>query len=377
MQSKLKRGHPLKVAILGNRGIPASYGGFETFAEELSIRLVRRGHGVTVYGRDHFVDRNLRLYKGVDIRVTPCLKHKYLETVTHTAFSVLLSLFKGYDVLLVCNAANSFLCWIPRLAGQKVVLNVDGIERLRKKWGRIGKAFHHLGERLATWVPDCVVTDSRTTEDYYSQEYGFRSEYIPYGAPVERSSSQEIIDRLRLKPREYLLFVSRLEPENNAHLVMEAHTQSGVEFPLVVVGDAPYNQSYIRQLERLSEGRNILLTGAIYGSGYRELLSHSLCYVYGGEVGGTHPGLLEAMGAGCLLLVNDIPENREAVGEAGIIYPFNDVTALSRLMSQICANPEAYRHYSLKAQGWVRAHYDWDRVTRDYERLFYRLVGRV
>ena len=375
MQSKLERADPLKVAILGNRGIPASYGGFETFAEELSSRLVRHGHTVTVYGRKQFVDRNLRLYKGVDIRVTPCLKHKYLETVTHTAFSVVLSLFKGYDVLLVCNAANSFLCGIPRLAGQKVVLNVDGIERLRKKWGRIGKALHHLGERMATWVPDCVVTDSRTTEDYYFQEYEFRSEYIPYGAPVERSSSQEAVDRLHLKPREYLLFVSRLEPENNAHLVMEAHTQSGVEFPLVVVGDAPYNQKYIRKLQRLSEGRNILLTGAIYGNGYRELLSHSLCYVYGGEVGGTHPGLLEAMGAGCVLLVNDIPENREAVGEAGIIYPFNDVTALSRLMSQVCDSPEAYRHYSLKAQGWVLEQYNWDKVTEDYERLFYRLVG--
>ena len=377
MQSKLQPAHPLKIAILGHRGIPASYGGFETFAEELSGRLVGRGHKVTVYGRKHFVDRNLRLYKGVDIRLAPCLKYKYLETVTHTAISVLLSLFKGYDVLLVCNAANSFLCGIPRLGGQRVVLNVDGIERLRKKWGRLGKAFHHLGERLATWIPDCVVTDSRTTEHYYSQVYGFRSEYIPYGAPVQRSSSQEAIDRLHLKPREYLLFVSRLEPENNAHLVMEAHSQSGVEFPLVVVGDAPYNQKYIRQLEQLSEGRNILLPGAIFGDGYRELLSHSLCYVYGGEVGGTHPGLLEAMGAGCVLLVNDIPENREAVGEAGILYPFNDVTVLSRLMSQICAQPEGYRHYSLKAQDWVREQYDWEKVTRDYERLFYRLVGQA
>ena len=94
-------------------------------------------------------------------------------------------------------------------------------------------------------------------------------------------------------------------------------------------------------------------------------------------MGGTHPGLLEAMGAGCVLLVNDIPENREAVGEAAIIYPFNDVTALSRLMGQICAKPEAYRHYSLKAQSWVREQYDWDKVTKDYEGLFYRLVGQV
>lgn len=373
----LNRAHLLKIAILGSRGIPASYGGFETFSEELACRLVGRGHQVTVYGRKNFVDPNLRLYKGVDIRVTPCIQHKYLETVSHTALSVVLSLFKGYDVLLVCNAANSLLCGIPKLAGQKVILNVDGIERLRKKWGRIGKACHYLGERLATWVPDSVVTDSRTTESYYAQKYGFHSEYIPYGAPVERLSSQDVLGRLGIKPREYLLYVSRLEPENNADLVMEAHSLSGLRFPLVVVGDAPYNAGYIRRLERLSRGKNILLPGAIYGRGYRELLSHCLCYVYGGEVGGTHPGLLEAMGTGSVLIVNDIPENRETVGEAGLFYPLNDVASLSRLMTQVCTNPESYRHFSRKAQEWVRECYDWEKVTDDYEDLCYRLVGTV
>ena len=179
----------LKVGILGTRGIPANYGGFETFAEELAVRLVRRGHRVTVYGRSHFVDPQLSTYRGVRVRVLPAIRQKYLETVSHTALSVLRACFRGYDVCLVCNAANAFLCWLPRLAGQRVVLNVDGIERKRKKWNWLGRSFHRMGESLAVRFPDCFVTDARTTQDYYLSRYRRKSPFIPLrgagGAPGE------------------------------------------------------------------------------------------------------------------------------------------------------------------------------------------------
>ena len=313
-------------------------------------------------------------YKGVRIQVLPAIRHKYLETVSHTALSVLWACFRGYDVCLVCNAANAFLCWLPRLAGQKVVLNVDGIERKRRKWNWAGRAFHRLGESLAVRVPDCFVTDARTTREYYRRRYGRESPFIPYGAPAERLESREVLLKLDLEPDRYLLFVSRLEPENNAHRVIRAYRESGLEMPLVVVGDAPYNRPYIEGLRRLASGTNVLLPGAIYGRGYRELLSHCRCYVYGGEIGGIHPGLLEAMGAGCLVLVNDIPENREAVADAGLFYPFNQEDRLARLMDRVCRTPEAYSDLRRAAQERVRHRFDWERITDQYEELFSGLL---
>jgi len=367
--------HPLDIAILGTRGIPANYGGFETFAEELSTRLVKRGHRVTVYGRGHFVPRSLREYQGVRLRVLPCIRHKYLDTVSHTALAISVALFARHEVVLVCNAVNAFLCGFPALAGQKVVLNVDGIERQRKKWNLAGRLAYRLGEFLATVLPDAVVTDARVIKEYYAAEYGFGTRFIPYGAVVGRTETTETLERLGLTPGCYLLYVSRLEPENNAHVVIEAHIQSGVQHPLVVVGDAPYSRDYIASLECQAAGKNIRLPGAIYGVGYRELLSHCLCYIHATEVGGTHPALIEAMGAGCLALVNDTPENREVLGGAGLVYRFNDPASLAALLREVCARREEFAGFRSKAQERVSQCYDWESVVDEYERLFGELVG--
>ena len=368
-------GNKLNVALMGTRGIPANYGGFETFAEELSHRLVERGHRVTVYGRSHFVDSQLETYRGVQIRSLPCVRTKYLETVSHTCISTLLGLLQPYDVVLICNAANAALCWIPKLAGQKVVLNVDGIERLRKKWSPIGKTYYRFSEFLATVLPDRMVTDARSVQRYYLEEYGTRFPFIPYGASVEKSEESDELDKLGLTPRNYLLYVSRLEPENNAHLVIQSYAQSGVQYPLLVVGDAPYGKRYIKELKRLSQGSKVFLPGSIYGRGYRQLLSHALCYLHATEVGGTHPALIEAMGAGCLVLVNETAENLEVVGEAGLLCSFNDRQVLADLIAKVCARPHQYRDYQEKAQQRIREFYEWEAVVDQYEALFYELVA--
>ncbi len=370
----MNRKKALNIALLGTRGIPANYGGFETFAEELSTRLADRGHRVTVYGRSHFVDPKLRSYRGVDILPLFSVRTKYLETVTHTSLSVLIALFKPHDVVLICNAANAFLCWIPKIAGQKVVLNVDGIERRRQKWSRLGKAYYRMSEFLATILPDRVVTDARSVQEYYLKEYGFRSPFIPYGAPVQKCESREELKAHGLSPGEYILYVSRLEPENNAHLVIRAYIESTIDDPLVIVGDAPYAEEYIRELKGLAEGRNIFLPGAIYGVGYRELLSHCLCYIHATEVGGTHPALIEAMGAGCLVLVNETVENREVVGEAGFLYPFNEVGSLAQSIRRVSSRPQDYGLYREQAQQRVRDRYDWDTVVTQYEAMFHELT---
>ncbi len=375
MSQITNRKSPLDIAILGTRGVPASYGGFETFAEQLSVRLAARGHRVTVYGRAHFVAPGTRNYKGVAIRVLPSIKNKHLETVSHTALSVGRALFASHQVLLICNAVNSFLCPLPRLAGQKVVLNVDGIERRRKKWSTAGRVAYRFGEFLSTVFPDVIVADARVIQDYYMSEYGARSRFIPYGAPIEPVVTTEALEKLGVKPGQYLLYVSRLEPENNADLVIEAYRRARVRFPLVLVGDAPYATRYKAQLQKAAAGLNIIMPGSIYGPGYRELLSHNLCYIQATEVGGTHPALLEAMGAGSIVLANDTPEHREVMARAGILYRFNDADSLAVLMRDVCESPAHYKGYKCQAVDRVREAYDWDVVTDRYEDLFRELLG--
>jgi len=306
----------------------------------------------------------------------PCIRHKYFDTVSHTALAMSVALVASHQVVLVCNAVNAFLCCLPGLAGQKVVLNVDGIERQRKKWNAAGRLAYRFGEFLATLLPDAVVADARVIKEYYASEYGFQAHFIPYGAAVERTGTTATLDRLGLRPGCYLLYVSRLEPENNAHVVIDAHIQSGVQQPLVIVGDAPYSQRYIDALRSRAAGRNVLLPGAIYGQGYRELLSHCLCYIHATEVGGTHPALIEAMGAGCLVLGNDTPENKEVLGGAGLVYQFNDRDSLAALLRRVCANREEFAGFGSKAQERVSQCYDWESVVDEYEKLFVELVGR-
>jgi glycosyltransferase involved in cell wall biosynthesis len=364
----------LKIAILGTRGIPANYGGFETFAEECAAGLVAREHQVTVYCRSHYVSKNLETHRGAQLVVLPTLKWKYADTVVHTGISILHALFCRYDLLLICNAANSIYAWLPRVFGIPVVVNVDGIERLRRKWNWMGKAYYHLCEYLSTCLPSAIVTDAKVMERYYQDRYGAPSVFIPYGARTEKSQSCEALEKLGLEPGEYFLYVSRLEPENNAHLVTEAFERVRTSKKLVVVGDAPYAEEYIERVRATHDPR-ILFPGAVYGEGYRQLQTHAFCYIHATEVGGTHPALIESMGQGSLIIANETPENTEVLGDAGILYLKNDAADLARRLQEIAIQPEKYLELRKKALERARSVYSWDSVIDQYEQLFEKLLG--
>lgn len=352
----------MRIALLGTRGIPASYGGFETFAEELSTRLAARGHQVTVYCRARHTDP---VYRGVRLQYLPTVRHKYLDTVAHTFLSTLHLLGRRCDVALYCNAANAVFTWLPRLARMPVALNVDGIERKRKKWNRLARAWYLVSERLATLFPDAVVTDAAAIQDYYRTRYRKTTTMIPYGAETGKVASTEILEKLGLEPGRYFLYVSRMEPENHALEVRQAFERVSTDMKLALVGDAPYSRDYIRQVRRTSDPR-IVIPGAIYGQGYRELGSHCFAYVHATEVGGTHPALIEAMGRGALVLYLENAENSEVAGGAGV--PFTG--DLAAKMQAVLAMPDPQRQ-ALREQALarVRERYSWDAVTDAYEQL--------
>ena len=288
----------MRIALLGTRGIPARYGGFETFAEELSTRLVSRGHSVTVYCRERYADAS---YRGVSLVYLPTIKHKYFDTLVHTFVSTLHLMFHRADVALYCNAANACFTPLPRLFGIPVALNVDGLERQRKKWNRLARGWYRLSEWLSTFCATVMVTDAEKIQAYYLEEYGKVSVFIPYGAALGKVEGTAALALLGLQPGGYFLYVSRLEPENNALLVRQAFERVQTPLKLALIGDAPYAYDYIRKIRETQDAR-VVMPGAIYGEGYHELQSHCFAYVHATEVGGTHPALIEAMGRSAVVL---------------------------------------------------------------------------
>ena len=358
----------MRFAIVGTRGIPARYGGFETFAEELSTRLVERGHQVTVYCREQHSEP---LYHGVRLQYLPTIRHKYFDTLAHTFLSTLHLLGSRYDALLFCNAANAIFTWMPRVWGMPVALNVDGLERHRKKWNALAKAWYRVSERLATWMPNAVVTDAQAIALYYHEKYGRDSLMIPYGAELGAVETCDVLQKLGLEPKKYFLYVSRMEPENNGLLVREAFERVSTDLKLALIGDAPYAADYIAQVRDTRDPR-IVIPGAIYGQGYRELGSHCFAYIHATEVGGTHPALIEAMGRGALTLYLDTPENAEVAAGAGLPFTPED---LPRVIAHVLALSEEEREeWRARAVERVRSRYSWDAVTDAYEKLLEGLV---
>jgi glycosyltransferase involved in cell wall biosynthesis len=365
----------MRIAILGTRGIPASYGGFETFAEHLSTRLVARGHDVTVYGRAHYVSPRELEYHGVRLKVLPTIRHKYLDTVVHAFLSALHAVSSRFDAVLICNAANAPFVPILRWTGTPVAINVDGLEHKRKKWGWLGRSYYLLAERLSTILPNVTVTDAQVIQDYYLARYNAVSKMIAYGSEVERRPDRETVRRWRAEPNRYVLYVSRLEPENNAHLVIEAFKKVRTAYRLLIVGDAPYARDYINDLKARARGdKRIVFTGFVFGQEYRALQQNAYCYVHATEVGGTHPALLEAMGYGNCVLTLATPENLEAVGDAGIAYA--DELDLTEKLQRVLRDGSLVHSYRHRAQLRVQRHYDWDRVVDQYEELFAGMVGK-
>lgn len=364
----------MRLAILGTRGIPARYGGFETLAEELSARLVARGHDVTVYTRAQYAEPGLASWRGAKIRVLPTVPTKYLDTVVHGLLSGADALFRRFDAVLVCNAINAASSFLPRLSGRtRVVLNVDGLEWNRKKWNALGRLAYQISERLSTIIPDAVVSDAAVIRDYYRRCHRFSSVFIPYGADLPRPTGSSVLKSLGLHPEGYVLYVSRLEPENNAEAVVRAYRAVPGTTPLLIVGDAPYSADYIARVRAEADPR-VRFLGAIYGEGYRQLLAGAAAYVQATEVGGTHPALVEAMGFGRVVCYHASPENEEVAGGAGLPFDARRPETLTRLLTEILDVPQSYSVWKERARSRAGERYRWDDVTDRYEAV---LEGRV
>jgi len=397
----------LKLAILGTRGVPPSYGGFETFAAELSTRLAQRGHEVSVYCREA-PSSGLRppsplcggekatsasslssllpsargeggrrpdegsTWNGVHRIVLPAIGHKYLETVSHGFLSALDALRRDFDAVLVCNAANAFVLPLLRAARIPAIINVDGIERRRRKWNIFGRIVYSIGEAFSVSFANLVIADAGVIASYYREQYGLSPITIPYGADFPEEDDSDVLERLGIRRDDYILYVSRFEPENNPLEVVEAYEKLDAAPSLVMLGKGLYARELVDELHRHASER-VIFPGALYGRDYRTLQRNARLYIQATEVGGTHPALIEAMAAGGRVVAHDTPENREVGGDAVGYFDLRPEETLSAAIREWLANPLMAQDFQVRARRRAAERYSWGHVTDEYERLFQSL----
>lgn len=366
----------MRIAMLGTRGIPASYGGFETCVEELGARLVARGHEVWVYCRTPHITYPGTHYKGMNLIKLPTIQNKYLDTLPHTFLSTLHVILSPVEIVLMFIAANSPATLLPRLARKKVILHVDGLDWQRAKWPPLAKKYIQWAEYVATVLPNALVTDSPIIQEYYLKKYKKPTTYIPYGTEIYSMPPGQCLQQFGLQPRGYVLFVGRLVPENCVHHLIEAFKGLKTNLKCVIVGDASYEEQYMRELKAMAAPNpNVIFTGYLFGPGYQELSSNAYLFVETSEVGGSHPALIEAMGFGNCVVINDTPYNLQVSGEAGFSYQGAlGAASLREQLQQLIDNPALVEAYREEARRRAQEHYSWDKVTDAYEKLFWEVL---
>jgi glycosyltransferase involved in cell wall biosynthesis len=363
----------MRIALVGTRGVPARYGGFETAVEEVGSRLARRGHEVVVYCRTTpgQQDRPAE-HLGMRLVHLPAARTRSLETLSHSALSVAHLLAHRTDAAIVFNAANSPLLPALRLARIPVATHVDGLEWKRAKWGRGGQRYYRVAEALAVRWSDALIADAEGIGGYYDREFGAPTELISYGAPLIQPGADRLAE-LGLAPRGYHLVVARFEPENHVHVIVDGYRRSGARKPLVVVGSAPYSDEYTRKVHDLADDRVRFLGGVWDQEQLDQLYGNCATYLHGHSVGGTNPSLLRAIGAGAAVLAHDVDFNVEVLRDAGRF--FTDADDVARLLEAAEADPVTAARAGERARERARQ-YDWDDVAQGYERLAVRLATR-
>lgn len=360
-----------RIAFLGSRGVPARYSGFEVVVENLGVRLAERGYDVTVYNRYPRFDLPSKIYRGIRVVVLPTIPTKSFDTITHTALSALHALTRRYDIIYLCGVGNALIGGFLRMLGYKVILNVDGADFNRAKWGSAGRNWLHVSERWAIRFGHRVIADNREIVARYERDYQATPLYLSYGALLrDQPVSCGELERWNLAPRSYILFVSRLTPENQADLLLRAYARYKGPLKLVVCGGANYEHAHFRMLQKLADDR-VIFTGPCYGDRYLELSQNAAFYVMPATIEATRLVLLDQLGMGTAILYHDCAATREVVGDAA--EPFsaeNPEASLTEKITQLAEHPTRLEELRRLALQRAREHFHWDRVVDRYEQLF-------
>ena len=366
----------LKIAIIGSRGYPYVYSGYETLVKELSERLVKSGHHVRVYCHSSLFKKKPRLVNGIELVYTPSIKSKIFSQLFNSFFSFMHVCFSKTDVVLVVNSANGPFGLITKLYRKPTAINVDGLEWLRPKWKGVGSIYFKWASKMATLFYDQIINDSDEMRKVYLDLFKRDSRVIAYGANIRKSKNPELINKWNLKQREYYLVVGRLIPDNNADLIIKGFLKSSSNKKLVIVGDVMYKDSYASDLKKTNDKR-LVFTGYVNDQNILAELYHN-CYVYvhGHEFGGTNPTMIKAMAYGCAILALDTVFNKEMLqkGKYGLFFKKEHISITSQI--NYCEKENILvENFRKESANGITQKYNWDFVTSQYLEVFKSLIN--
>lgn len=363
----------LRVALIGGRGVVSKYSGIETYYEEVGRRLASRGHNVTAYCRSYFTPPGKK-HNSMHLVRLPTIRSKHLETLVHTFLSTLHVLVRPCDVVHYHALGPALFSFIPRLAGKKTVVTVQGLDWQRKKWGRIASVVLRLGERAAVRLPSHTMVVSRTLQEHYQEAYGAETAYVPNGGLLREWQVPDKILEWDLEPGRYILFLGRFSPEKGCHLLVEAYERLDTEIKLVLAGAASYCDDYSRRLLSHASDR-VKILDWVAGKALDELLTNAMIFVLPSDLEGLSLALLDAMGAGVCVLGSDVAENREAIDDAGFTFRRGNVADLADRLRFLLANPAVREAVGKAAKRRVREHYQWPKIVTEIERVYFETMG--
>ena len=367
----------MKFAILGSRGFPSTYSGYETLVRRLAPALVNAGHDTTVYCRERRRGSYVWTARGVRCIATPGYRGKSLSTLTFGLSGALDASRREYDAALVLNIANGY--WLPILRARRIptAINTDGVEWERGKWGPVARRVFRGGAWSAARFSNELIADSREMELIWRKRFGVASTFIPYGADVCGDVGTTALAQLGLEPRGYALVVARMVPENNVGLALDAlgSGSGSTQLPVVLVGTGDPRSTLVNRLRHLQKSGSVRWLGHLSDQELlTELWAHCAVYIHGHSVGGTNPSLLQALGAGAPTLALDTPFNQEVIRSREQLYP-RDAELLAGMIERVVGSSELQRRYRLRGQEIIGKHYRWDDVLRKYEEVLRRLAS--
>lgn len=370
----------MRVAMIGLRGIPHTYGGGEEFALHVAPRLVARGHDVIVYcRRGHYQDRSPH-WQGVRRVFYPAPEHKSLGQFVHAGFATVDATARRPDVIYVHTLPSGPHTVLPWLFRRRIVVNVNGMDWARAKWGRLGRAYFRASTNIVLRTATAIVNDSEAMRAYYRDTFGRDSYFIAYGAEIHESKHPEILSRYGLQREQYYLIASRMVPENNADLIIEAFIRTDSRKQLVVAGAANYRSDWIDKLLATKDPRVRFLGHISDPEHVIELHCNCYAYLHGHSLGGTNPALLKALGCGNCVVALDTPFNREVLvnsrgAEFGILFP-KDVHALAGILREVDHDPARAATLRTVAPERIKEAYTWDFIADEYERVFHEVMEK-
>ena len=363
----------MRIAFIGQKGIPAKFGGVERHVEELAVRMTQQGHTVFVYARKNYIDKPIKKYKGVHLIFVPSIGTKNLDAISHTFFSIVHGLFCKYDTIHFQSIGPTSLSWIVKLLKRrtKLVATFHCQDYYHQKWSWFARRFLMFGEWIACTVPDTTIVVSKLLKDYVYKKYNRRAVFIPNGAAIKFNNDIDIISQWNLKPQKYILSVGRLIRHKNVHELIEAFTELknshsiDSNYKLVIVGDGFHTDEYVKELKEMIRGkRDILLTGNQTGVSIEQLFTQAKLFIQPSSDEGLSLVILEALGYNLPILVSDIPENIEAAQGLGSTFAVNDIDDLKiKLRQALQGDVYLQNNYKQEATKVVQNLFNWDKIA--------------